>query len=169
MLGNPMGGGCSGGAWVKSGTNKVVSVNSYSYSNSPDNQYGPLFTEDFEKLLEYTKDQLPLVQGKDLRYFTLHNSGAFVARMKIEWTYGESSGTYEESGYHDICVGQDRTIDIASIDGAIPPGAYVRLKVHVVAGKGKTANEEFIYSPYSIEQASYEIIGTTLHNNLMRI
>lgn len=55
MAGNNMGGGCSGGAWVKKGTNTVISLNSFSYVGIDDVEYGPKFDEKFENLVQYVK------------------------------------------------------------------------------------------------------------------
>ncbi len=55
MEGNTMGGGCSGGAWVKKGTNTVISLNSFSYKNDKNTIYGPMLTENFISLLDYAK------------------------------------------------------------------------------------------------------------------
>ncbi len=167
MPGNDMGKGCSGGCWVKKGTNTVVSVNSFSKTSHPEDQYGPLLTDNFEKLLNKAREQL--APNGAVRYFTLHNSGAFVARMQIWWCLKDDTGTYEEQGYHDICVSAERTIDLKSIGGAIPEGARVRLIVEVVAGKDKTAQEEFIYLSDSGERAVYKISGTTLKSKLKLI
>lgn len=55
MEGNDMGGGCSGGAWVKKGTNTAISLNSFSYEGIDDVEYGPKFDEKFENLVQYAK------------------------------------------------------------------------------------------------------------------
>lgn len=54
---------------------------------------------------------------KKVRHIKLQNSGAFVVHMIIEWTGHNSAGEeirgkYEEKGYHDICAGSERTIDL---------------------------------------------------------
>ncbi|MFI3272824.1 MAG: hypothetical protein R3Y11_12120 [Pseudomonadota bacterium] len=55
MSGNDMGSGCSGGAWVQYGTTNAISVNSFSYTSSPEDQYGPMFTEDYSSLVTFAK------------------------------------------------------------------------------------------------------------------
>lgn len=55
MKGNPMGGGCSGGAWVKQNTNIAVSLNSFSYVGDDSTVYGPKLTDDFISLVNYAK------------------------------------------------------------------------------------------------------------------
>lgn len=107
---------------------------------------------------------------KDIRQIKLHNSGAFVAHMIIEWAKRDSSGDemadrYEEKGYHDICAGAERTIDLKNGTG-IPNGAIVTLYVQVAAGSGKNAKESFTYDENSGKMAVYEISGTTLINKL---
>ena len=162
MLVNSMGGGCSGGAWVKSGTNKAISVNSFSYTSRPDDQYGPLFTSEFEALFAYAKTLI--VPANSIRYFKLHNSGAFVVHMQILWRLGDKSGTYEEDGYHDICAAAERTIDM--VKTGIPEGATVRLKGEVVSGDDDTADEEFIFCEKSEKMASYKITGTVFKSKI---
>lgn len=104
-----------------------------------------------------------------IRHFKLHNSGAFVAHMIIEWTGydaqgDEKRGRYEPKGYHDICAAAERTIDIKDTD--IPNGAIVTLHADVVAEKGKTAGESFTYDENCGNIAEYDISGTTLINKL---
>ena len=55
MKGNTMGGGCSGGAWVKDNSGVVISLNSFSYKGDDTSEYGPLLTEDYNNLCEYAK------------------------------------------------------------------------------------------------------------------
>lgn len=103
-----------------------------------------------------------------IKAITLKNTGAFVARMQIEWydpESSDSSGVYEPSGYHDICVGAERTINLSETD--IPDGANVRLKAVVVLGKDKEASEQFRYEKEASQIASYTIKGTILFNSLV--
>lgn len=158
---DPMKGGCSGGAWVKTGTNKIISVNSATLDGK-DVIYGPIFSKDFESLLNYTK--VIFVPVNAIRYFTLHNKAAVVARMQICWELGTQHGVYEESGYHDVCAAGERTVDLLLSD--IPDGATVQLKVNVVAGKDSKANETFIYDSRAAKTVYYELSGTTLKNKL---
>jgi hypothetical protein len=60
MVGNPMGRGCSGGAWIANlsseggaSRNLSVGLNSFRYANEPNNMYGPLFTRDTIALYNY--------------------------------------------------------------------------------------------------------------------
>lgn len=102
-----------------------------------------------------------------IKAITLKNSGAFVVHMQIEWydpESSDSSGVYEPSGYHDICVGAERTINLADTD--IPDGSNVRLKADVVLGKDKEASEQFRYCKDATLIPHYTISGTTLFNNL---
>ncbi len=57
MPGNIMSNGCSGGAWLIKENNEfyVVSVNSFSYKNNVNDEYGPRFSDTFVSLLEYAK------------------------------------------------------------------------------------------------------------------
>ena len=108
---------------------------------------------------------------KKIRYFKLTNKGWFVAQMQVIWTGNDgkgnvSHGTYEPSGYHDICIHAERTIDLADKSTKIPDGAQVQLKVEVIAGKDKTATEKFIFSKDAGDTACYKISGTTLSNTL---
>ncbi|MFA5658169.1 MAG: hypothetical protein WC900_02675 [Oscillospiraceae bacterium] len=105
-----------------------------------------------------------------IRYLKLKNAGAFVVHMVIIWdgddgNGNESHGTYEPSGYHDICAAAERTIDLND-NTKIPNGATVKLKADVVWGKDKTASEEYIYDNSCGGIAEYKISGTTLNNKL---
>lgn len=162
MLGNSMGGGCSGGPWVKAGANTVVSVNSYSYTSHLDDQYGPAFTKDFEVLLDYAKTLILPVNT--IRYYKLHNAAAVVARIQIEWVLGKNSGIAEESGYHDICAAGERTVDM--VQSAVPNGATVRLKANVPLGDDDTADEEFVFDSRASKTAYYKLTGTAFKTNL---
>ena len=51
---------------------------------------------------------------KDIRTITLKNSAMVVAHMQIQWELGDNMGTYEEGGYHDVLIGQDKSIDLAN-------------------------------------------------------
>lgn len=159
MLGNPMGGGCSGGAWVNKSKNAVVSVNSYSYTSHPDDQYGPILGTEFEELVSSAKEMID-----HIRYFKLHNGAAVVVRMRIKWSLGSNSGTYEEDDYHDICAGADGTIDMLEV--GIPHGATVRLYASVPMGDDDSADETFIYDRNSGSTASYKLSGTAFKTTL---
>lgn len=100
------------------------------------------------------------------RAFTLHNDGAFVAHIVLIWTHPETgkSGEYEQSGYHDICVGAERTVNLSDTD--IPLGALVHLKVDVVLGKDKEDNDNSFRYTTDGGTADYTISGRTLKNSL---
>jgi hypothetical protein len=66
--------------------------------------------------------------------------------------------------YHDVCAGAEREIDLN--DTRISNGSTVQLKVDVVAGKDKTADELFEYNKSCGEIAEYKISGTTLIDKL---
>lgn len=104
-----------------------------------------------------------------IRYFRLHNNGAFVARMRIICISMDDGHEYEieQEGYHDICVGAERTFDLQNdAKGNIKPNDLVKLEVVVVLGKNNTAREMFMYDPSSSKMADYTISGTTLINTL---
>ena len=99
------------------------------------------------------------------RAFTLHNEGAFVAHIQLKWTNPKdgSKGKYEQSGYHDICIHAERTVNLS--DTGIPLGSTVYLHVDVVAGKDNEADEAFDYAEDG-KTADYTISGWTLRNTL---
>lgn len=106
----------------------------------------------------------------NVRFFKMKNLGGFVARMEIIWNLGdnmgnESSGTYKPTGYQDVCVGAERTIDLND-NTNIPNGAAVRLKAEVVLGIDRVGDEMFIYDNSCSGIAEYEVSGTTLINKL---
>ena len=59
MVGNPMGGGSSGGAWIGDlttshvGGNYAIGLNSFGYGSEPNNTYGPLYDQSTYNLLVY--------------------------------------------------------------------------------------------------------------------
>ena len=104
-----------------------------------------------------------------IRYIRLHNSGAFVARIRIQCISMETGHSFEveQDGYHDICAAAERTFDLQNdAKGAIKPGDLVTLEAVVVLGKNKTSEETYIYDPSSSKMATYTISGTTLINSL---
>jgi hypothetical protein len=126
-------------------------------------------------------DPVPsVIEGTTIRYLKLDNEGGFVAQMRVPWELYEnitdggnivrklvSSGTYEQSGYHDICLGGERTIDLN--DTGIPDGAEVYLEVVVVAGRNRLAGERFHYGSTASDNASYKITGTTFDSSLRKV
>lgn len=161
-LGNPMCGGCSGGAWVNKDTGHVVSVNSFHYVSAPNNEYGPLFTEEFETLFNAAKEQV--IDPNRIRYYTLHNDAAVVARMRVYWSLDCKTGSYEEDGYHDICAAAERTLDMAG--KGIPDGATVRLKAVVPMGDDDEADETFIFHTQAAKTAVYKLTGSAFKTHL---
>lgn len=114
-----------------------------------------------------------------VRYFKLKNTGAFVARIKVEYKekHVDSSGNvsydaewkgWNPSGYHDICASAERTVDLCN-DAKLPEGAVVRLKAIVKLGSDQTSTDQYIYQKTSPNTAAYKIKGTTLNNSLERI
>lgn len=113
-----------------------------------------------------------------VRYFKLHNTGALVARMEVEYkakhtdkegnvSYDVNWKSWKPSGYHDICASAERTVDLCT-DANLPDGSQVKLKAVVVAGKDKTSDDEYIYQQSCPNTAVYEISGTTVINKLKR-
>lgn len=111
-----------------------------------------------------------------IRYFKLKNRGGFVARIEVQYkarhtddqgnvSYDTEWKKWSASGYHDICVGAERTVDLL-LDAKIPDGSQVRLKAVVVLGSSKTAAEQYIYQETGSKMAVYEIGGTTLNNSM---
>ncbi|MFI3272825.1 MAG: hypothetical protein R3Y11_12125 [Pseudomonadota bacterium] len=116
-----------------------------------------------------------------IRHFKLNNNAGFVAKMEILWTGDDGTGnlghgTYKPSGYHDICIHGERSIDLA--ETPIPNGATVQLKVDVVLGKDKvatkvvdkkTVDDTYTYDKSVGDVAEYVIKGTTLHSTLTKV
>ncbi len=103
---------------------------------------------------------------KTVRYFKLHNSGGFVARLYVDHRRDDEQtwSIWKPSGYADICAGAERTQDLK--EAGIENGSHVRLFAFVAGGVDKTAGEEYIFDPNSSSMAVYEISGTTLINSL---
>jgi hypothetical protein len=115
----------------------------------------------------------------NVRYFKLENSGGFVAQIEVQYKEKHTDGqgnisydaewkSWQHDGYGDICVGAERTVDLLN-DLNIPDGSQVRLKAIVVAGKDRTADEQYIYQKTASSMATYKISGTTLINSLKRV
>lgn len=104
----------------------------------------------------------------DIRYIKLMNGGGFVAQMIVHYDKEENGNVvhkkYEESGYHDVTVGFDRTIDLSKT--GIPDGSPVSLEVNVVWGKNNQASQTHTYRASSTKMACYVITGTTLSNTM---
>ena len=95
---------------------------------------------------------------EEIRYFKVHNSGAFVARIHVLCSVNDGGVVkrveVKEPGYQDICASAERTVDLADLrykdsggnEIPIPEGAPVQLKVVVVLGQDKTAEEEYAFS-----------------------
>lgn len=171
MRGNPFQAGASGGAWINTETNKIVSLNSHIFHNGY-LMSGPILDSEFEQLFTYAKSLsskvVPVDMDNYIRYFMLRNNdGWFVARIRISWNIKDGSGVFEESGYHDICINKERTLDLKGTN--IPAGATVKLIAEIAGGPDKEATESFIYYPDSTNIARYEVSGTTLNSDLNRL
>lgn len=107
----------------------------------------------------------PAVKQK-IRWISLKNSGAFVAKIQINGTHSNGS-KYSFEISNSIVVGKEPCIDLADTNGKISYGDEINLKVIVVAGYDKTAAETFTYDYAADTTAQYEIKGTTLNNTLL--
>lgn len=154
--------GARGGAWVKKGTNKVIGFHSHYRIDAPGDEYSPRLGNEFKDLLDYAKTWI--VPVNTIRYFRLHNSGGFVARIQVVWSHNGKKDIYKGSGYRDICIHGERTLDLTTT--GIPDGATVQLKADVRLGRDNTAFETFTYRKNAGETASYDVSGTTLDNEL---
>ena len=106
---------------------------------------------------------------KKIRYFKLKNKGLFVTRIVVNYEHDDgkgnsSKGTYECSGYRDICKYAERTLDLT--DTSIPNGAVVQLKAEVVWGKDREAGEKYIFDKDAGAMATYRTEGTTRKSKL---
>ncbi len=115
----------------------------------------------------------------DIRYFKLHNRGAFVARIHILYkapsiddkgniSYPAEFSEWKQHGYNDICAGAERTVDLLK-DANMSDGTVVKLRVVIPLGKSREASEQFMFQSSSGKMASYEITGTTLISHLKLI
>ena len=115
---------------------------------------------------------------EEIRYFRLRNKGAFVARMHVICSVRDGKVVkrveLSDLGHQDILAAAERTVDLADLrykdsagnEHAIPEGAPVQLKVVVVLGQDKTAEEEFAFSLRGGAMKTYKISGTTLNSTL---
>lgn len=111
----------------------------------------------------------------DIRYITLQNKGAFVARIEIQYkekksdnqgniSYSADWKSWHSDGYRDVCAAAERTVDLTGSN--IPDGAQVRLKAIVKLGSDCTSKDQYIYNKTSSKSAVYKVSGTTLINSL---
>ena len=97
---------------------------------------------------------------ESIRAFELKNNGAFVARLRVKSSSGESI----TSG--DILINSSKTIDLNQYLNKINDGDTVWLEAVVVGGKNKTSSKKFIYRAGALEKANYEISSTTMSSKL---
>lgn len=97
---------------------------------------------------------------EQLRFLTLENKGAFVARIRIK------KGTSDYEVLKDIPVGQSLRIDLANYDSLIGNGQRIQLEAYVSGGTDNLAAECFEYQKSGRMNAVYQISGTTLDNTL---
>lgn len=114
----------------------------------------------------------------DIRYITLQNKGAFVARIEVEYkakhtdkqgnvSYDAKWKSWHSDGYRDICAAAERTVDLTG--SSIPDESQVRLKAIVKLGSDCASNDQYIYNKTSSKSAVYKVGGTTLINSLERV
>ncbi len=115
-------------------------------------------TNDNKVIAYYTSDNI-----NGIRYFSLKNSGIFLARLDVKITDPTTGKTTTWNATGTYSKGKTKTVDLSSkISKA---GTKVKLVAFVKAGKDKTSRE-FYYHPDSTQTASFEITGTTLNNKL---
>lgn len=95
-----------------------------------------------------------------IRCISLKNVGGFVARITVKG----GSRSYNVS--QDICVAQEKRIDLADAVGIIKDGDEVWLEAVVKGGKNQTARQRFVYRRSSDNKACYTISGSTQINTL---
>lgn len=103
---------------------------------------------------EYTMVSTPV------RAISLSNNGGFVAQIRIKGDFG--SYTVNQ----DICVKQEKTLDLKEAVGKIKDGDVVWLETVVKAGYYNEGRQRFVYRQSSTQRARYTISGTTLNNSL---
>lgn len=112
----------------------------------------------------------------DVRYIRLHNTGAFVARIHIQYktpkddgkgniSYPAEFSEWTNPSYADICAAGERTLDLLK-DANMTDGTVVKLKAVIPLGKSREASEQYIFRPTSGKTAPYKISGTSLISHL---
>ncbi|MDD3252146.1 MAG: hypothetical protein PHV18_06270 [Lachnospiraceae bacterium] len=115
----------------------------------------------------------------DVRYFKLHNTGGFVARIIVHYkekykspagiiSYDAEWKNWESPNYSDICASSERTVDLKN-DVNLKSGTLVKLRAYVMAGTDREAGEQYTYDEDSGKTAAYEISGTTLTSKLHKV
>lgn len=104
-------------------------------------------------------------ENTEVRYISLKNKGAFVSRIRIKGVHPNGS-SYSYNLNKDICVYQEKTLDLSNTDGVVKDGDSVQLEAYVSCGNNNKASEKFIYRESSASVASYVIKGTTWNNSL---
>ena len=113
----------------------------------------------------------------DIRYIKLHNSGWFVARIHILYktpqrdahgniSYPAEFSEWKPSGYSDICVLAERTVDMVN-DTNFTDGTIVKLKAFIVAGSDRTAAEQYEFRRDSGKTAKYNVSRGTRNAKLV--
>lgn len=111
-----------------------------------------------------------------LRYINLYNKGGFVARIHLLYkipqkdahgniSYPAEFSQWKPSGYADICVLSERTVDLVN-DTNFPDGTIVKLKAFILAGRDRTAAEQYEFRRDSGKTVKYRVSGTSLFAKL---
>jgi len=101
----------------------------------------------------------------EIEFISLHNSGAFVARLQFEY-FDRSSNKWIRTKYNgDITVGFSRTENPG--DFGIKDGSLVRLHASVALGSDKDSSEVYTYRQGNALTAYYSISGTIVTNKLI--
>jgi len=106
----------------------------------------------------------------EIRYLNLKNQGGFVVKLECWYKLAESATPKRIGTTKKILLGQNKTLDLQSIDG-LPQGAYVTAYANVEAGTDlpsdkKPASIWFIYKSESTLTADFVISGTTTIDTL---
>lgn len=94
-----------------------------------------------------------------IRWISLKNSAGFVVGMRIKG----GSSSYNTDTFP---IAQERTVDLAHVDGKVKDGDKIWLEAVVVGGENAISKQCFIYHKDADCIAKYTISGTTLDNSL---
>jgi hypothetical protein len=96
--------------------------------------------------------------------FSLHNAGAFVARIRI--LFVNENGELEKAKASGDILNNGKRRYFDPKDYGIVDGSVVYLDVLVSAGSDCSAGTPFIYEHGNVITANYRVSGTTLFNSL---
>lgn len=112
MSDNPMGEGCSGGAWFTciESVYYAVGLNSYGSDLHPNRQYSPLFTNDTSDLLNYAMQIALPVQFGDNVQLVSTPSGKYIAK-EVE---GAAEAPVNKAYYPTLSTSTPETLNVVS-------------------------------------------------------